>query len=72
MRELEKLEKIAEMQMEAEIISEKEYRKVIFLLVNKVEDYLRNISKIELPEIKVENFESFDLLGITNVLFCTG
>jgi len=72
LQEIDKMMLIADLQIEAKIISNKEYRKIQFLLMEKAEVFLDNLEEIKLPEINVKNFENIDLFNLTNVLFCTG
>lgn len=72
LQETKKIKKIAEMQLEAEIITDEEYRKILFTLLDKTEDYVNNLGEIKIPKFEVKNIENIDLLGITNILFCTG
>lgn len=72
MQEIDKLMLIAEKQKEAKMISHKEYRKIMFLLIDKTEDYMQNLEKISIPKIEIQNYENIDLLKLTNVIFCTG
>lgn len=70
--EIDKMMLIADLQIEAKIIENKEYRKIMFLLMDKAGDYMQNLEKIEIPELDIKKFESIDLLNLTNVLFSTG
>jgi len=72
MAEIDKMMIIADKQVEAEIITDKQYRKIMFLLIDKSENYIQSLEKIEIPKIEVKNFRSIDLFNLTKVLFCTG
>ncbi|MFL9835024.1 hypothetical protein [Chryseobacterium terrae] len=70
--ETEKLKVVAGKQLEENIISEKEYRKIMFTLMEKLEMKKSDIEKIHIPEIRIIDYKSLDLFSLTNVLFCTG
>lgn len=72
MAEIDKMMIIADKQVEAEIITDKQYRKIMFLLIDKSENYIQSLEKIDIPKIEVKNFRSIDLFNLTKVLFCTG
>jgi len=70
--ETEKIKIVARKQLEENIISEKEYRRIMFILMEKLELKKTEIEKISIPEIRISNYKNIDLFGLTNVLFCTG
>lgn len=70
--EIDKMMIIADKQLEENIISTKEYRKIMFLLIDKTEDYIQNLEKFNAPRIEVENFKNIDLFQLTRIIFCTG
>lgn len=72
LEEIDKMMLIADLQIDAKIITNKEYRRIQFLLMDKAGNYMENLKKIELPEIDVKNFANIDLFNLTNVMFCTG
>lgn len=72
LEEIDKMMMIAELQLEEEIIKDKEYRKIMFLLIDKTEDYMKNLDRIKLPEINIKNYKEIDLVRLTDMVFCTG
>lgn len=70
--ETEKIKVVARKQLEENIISEKEYRRIMFILMEKLELKKTEIEKISIPEIRISNYKNIDLFGLTNVMFCTG
>lgn len=72
LEEIDKMMMIADKQVESQIITHKEYRKIMYLLIDKTEEYMRRIEKAELPKLDIKNYENIDLLSLTNVMFCTG
>ncbi len=72
LEEIDKLMMIADKQLESKIITHKEYRKIMYLLIDKTEEYMNKIEKTELPKLDILNYKNIDLFDLTNVLFCTG
>ncbi|MGD1319560.1 hypothetical protein [Chryseobacterium sp. 2R14A] len=72
LEEIDKMILIAEMQKKEEIITRQEYRKIMFLLIDKTESYLQNLEKVEIPDIQIKNYREINLLSLTDIMFCTG
>lgn len=70
--EIEKLKQIAKRQYNEELITVEKYNLILFTLFDKVEIYKKNIIKIKLPNINIENYKNIDVLNLTETLFSTG
>ena len=70
--DIEKLKQIAKLQHAEEIITIEEYNLILFTLFDKVEVYKKNIVKITLPKINIDNYRNINILQITETLFSTG
>lgn len=70
--ETDKIKQVAQMQLNAKIISGREYRKILFLLMEKLEEKKDDIEKLNIPEINISNFADIKLFNLTEALFCTG
>ncbi len=70
--EIEKLKQVAKRQYTEELITVEKYNLILFTLFDKVEIYKKNIVKIKLPNINIENYKNIDVLNLTETLFSTG
>jgi|GEM_PF-2603009 len=71
LEEIDKMMLIADKQLETKIITHKEYRSIMYLLIDKTEEYIKKLEKAELPKIDIKNYENIDLFNLTNIMFCT-
>lgn len=72
LEEIEKLKVIAKLQYEDKMITLNQFNHILFNLFDKMEIYKKNILKVKIPEIKIENYKSIDILQIADTLFSTG
>jgi len=69
---IHEIENIARLQFQHGIISKKEFNKIMFLIIDKIEIYMNNLEKKGVPEFNIVNYRTLDLFSVTNVLFCIG
>jgi len=69
--ELAKVELIAKLQLDNEIIKRSEYNRILLKLFDKGEIYKKNLESIKLPKLDLKNFEHINLFEATDILFST-
>ncbi|WP_185226148.1 hypothetical protein [Chryseobacterium indologenes] len=72
LEEIDKLEIIAQLQYEDNMISLEELNIILFNLFDKVELYKKNVLKISVPKFDISNYKNINVLHVTETLFCTG
>lgn len=72
LEEIDKLEIIAQLQYEDNMISLEELNIILFKLFDKVELYKKNVLKIKVPRFDISNYKNINVLHVTETLFCTG
>lgn len=72
LEEIDKLEVIAQLQYEDDMISLEELNIILFKLFDKVELYKKNVLKIKVPKFDISNYKNINVLHVTETLFCTG
>lgn len=72
LEEIDKLEIIAQLQYEDNMISLEELNIILFKLFDKVELYKKNVLKIKVPKFDISNYKNINVLHVTETLFCTG
>lgn len=72
LNEIEKLKKVAQLQYDDELITIEEFNDILFTLFDKAELYKRNIMRVKIPKINVDNYKNINIIQVTESLFCLG
>lgn len=72
LEEINKLEIIAQLQYDDELITLSQLNNILFTLYDKIENYKKNLQKVNIPQIEIKNYRNVNIIQITESLFCTG